>query len=173
MIQEIKIEQATLADLDAIVETENLCFQADAYTRKQFAYLIAKAKGVFYVIRSAGKVLAYISLLSNARTRNLRIYSLAVRPEARGHRLGLLLMEECIRYATHTKLKAVTLEVNVSNATAISLYEKFGFVKATLIRNYYHDGSDAFGMKRMIEQTGVQLEQSKKSLNNSGKEKKD
>lgn len=153
MEKEIQIAQATPADLDAIVETEHVCFDSDCFTRRQFAYLVSRAKGVFYVIREEGKIIAYISLLSNARTRNLRIYSIAVRPEARGRKLGQLLIDRCIGYATENQLKAITLEVKVTNTPAIGLYEKNGFEKISLIPHYYHDGSDAFGMKRITVNT--------------------
>ena len=39
-----------------------------------------------------------------------------------------------------------TLEVRVSNVPAIGLYEKCGFKKAAIRRQYYQDGEDAFLM---------------------------
>jgi len=44
----------------------------------------------------------------------------------------------------------VTLEVKVTNKTAISLYQKNGFEIFAVKEGYYHDGSNAFCMKRAI-----------------------
>lgn len=154
MDTEITIEQATLSDLDAIVEIENQCFDSDQFSENQFVYLITNSKGVFYVIKQAGKAVAYLSLLTHARTRNLRIYSIAVHPEARGKKLAWFLLDKAIGYARQHQLKAITLEVKVSNTPAISLYEKMGFMKVCVKQNYYHDGSDAYYMKFLIKEGG-------------------
>ena len=52
----------------------------------------------------------------------------------------------------HEKAKALgarqsLLEVRVSNAPAIALYEKFGYERYGVRKNYYADGEDAFVMK--------------------------
>lgn len=42
------------------------------------------------------------------------------------------------------------LEVSVNNTAAISLYKKFGFEVIYIRKKYYHDGSDAYIMERVI-----------------------
>lgn len=140
------IRPATLADISTILEIENLCFDSDQFTKKQFVYLIVKSKGSFYLVQYEGKTVAYLSLLSHAQTNNLRIYSIAVSPEVRGKKIGTLLINKAIEYARLHGNKAITLEVKVSNEAAIGLYEKMGFVKKNIKRCYYHDGSDAYYM---------------------------
>lgn len=154
MDTEITIEQATLSDLDAILEIENQCFDSDQFSKAQFVYLITNSKGVFYLIKAAGRAVAYLSLLTHARNRYLRVYSIAVHPEGRGKKLAWFLLDKAIGYARLHQLKAITLEVKVSNVPAISLYEKIGFVKVSVKRNYYHDGSDAYYMKLLIKREG-------------------
>ena len=95
-------------------------------------------------------MIAYSSLISNARTHNLRIYSIAVHPDARGRKLGQLLMEKAIGFARSYQLKKITLEVNVTNGTAIGLYLKNGFEHIRIINNYYADGSNAYYMHKII-----------------------
>ena len=145
------IEQACLSDLDPILEIENMCFGPDSFTRSQFRYLITKAKGVFYVLKFEGRVVAYISLTSNSYTRNLRIYSIAVHPDMRGKGFAQQLLDKSILYAFENALKVVSLEVKTTNAAAISLYEKNGFTKTSIISYYYQDGSDAYRMRLLIE----------------------
>ena len=150
MEKELEIRQAVRSDLDSILEIETVCFGADSFSRRQILYLITQAKGIFYVVTDKGKVIAYSSLISNARTHNLRIYSIAVHPDARGRKLGQLLMEKAIGFARSYQLKKITLEVNVTNGTAIGLYLKNGFEHIRIINNYYADGSNAYYMHKII-----------------------
>lgn len=151
MEKELEIRHAVRSDLDSILEIETICFGADSFSRKQFLYLITQAKGIFYVVTDKGKVIAYSSLISNARTHNLRIYSIAVHPDARGRKLGQLLMEKAIGFARSHQLKKITLEVNVTNEAAISLYLTNGFEPVHIIYNYYADGSNAYYMQKMVQ----------------------
>ncbi|MCL3850106.1 MULTISPECIES: ribosomal protein S18-alanine N-acetyltransferase [Parabacteroides] len=151
MEKELEIRQAVRSDLDSILEIETICFGADSFSRRQFLYLITQAKGIFYVVTDKGKVIAYSSLISNARTHNLRIYSIAVHPDARGRKLGQLLMEKAIGFARSHQLKKITLEVNVTNEAAISLYLTNGFEPVHIIYNYYADGSNAYYMQKMVQ----------------------
>lgn len=94
--------------------------------------------------------MAYISVVTNARTRNARIYSLAVHPEARGKQYGRILLEKSIEFARRKQLKAIHLEVNTHNTPAINLYTQHGFTAMLIRKEYYLDGSDAFGMRLVL-----------------------
>lgn len=142
------LRQAMMADIPAIIAIEQLCFADDSFSRRQFAYLIGHAKGWFYVIEYQGRIAGYISLLINARTNYLRIYSIAVHPENRGMGLGQKLLFQTLEIARENKLRIITLEVNICNNTAIILYKKNGFEPISIKKNYYHDGTDAIYMQR-------------------------
>jgi len=150
MQPDILIEQATLSDLDAILDIEHFCFPFDCFSRKQFAYLITKSKGIFYVLKQQEKVVAYVTVVTNVHTRNARIYSIAVHPEARGNNYGQILLEKSIEFARQKQMKAINLEVNTNNTPAINLYEKNGFTTILIRKDYYLDGSDAFGMRLFL-----------------------
>lgn len=47
------------------------------------------------------------------------------------------LMEELIRETKENQISKITLEVDSKNKEAISLYEKFGFQKKAIRKNYY------------------------------------
>lgn len=65
------------------------------------------------------------------------ITSLVVHPGRRREGIASALMKEAIEYAEHHELKRITLEVRVSNARAIALYEKFGFEKDGVRPDFY------------------------------------
>ncbi|MDR2148231.1 MAG: ribosomal protein S18-alanine N-acetyltransferase [Tannerella sp.] len=146
------IRKAKLSDIAQILEIENQSFGADRFNRRQFIYLITKAKGLFLVIENADKILAYISLTDNYRYSFTRLYSIAVHPEARGQKLSEILMERTIEYAEKKHFNYIRLEVRKNNSPAVNLYQKFDFKPVGVKKNYYHDGSDAIVMiKRLRE----------------------
>jgi ribosomal-protein-alanine N-acetyltransferase len=69
---------------------------------------------------------------------------LAVHPEYQNQGLGKLLFYGLLYLAHQQGLERATLEVRVSNQTALSLYKKFGFQEVGKRRRYYQDtGEDA------------------------------
>jgi len=67
------------------------------------------------------------------------IVTLAVREDHRRRGLGELLLIAAIEVAAAHRQEAMTLEVRRSNEAAISLYEKYGFIRAGIRRRYYTD----------------------------------
>jgi [ribosomal protein S18]-alanine N-acetyltransferase len=75
------------------------------------------------------------------------ITTIAVAPEHRGKGLGELLLVALIEEAVNRGADWLTLEVRVSNTSAQTLYEKYGFTRQGVRRRYYSDnGEDAYIM---------------------------
>jgi len=70
------------------------------------------------------------------------ITAIAVRKAYRGRGVGELLLGGAIEFAMHQKSRVVTLEVRVSNDSAIALYKKYGFKKVGLRKAYYSDNRE-------------------------------
>jgi len=70
------------------------------------------------------------------------ITGIAVQGPHRRQGIGGLLLISVIDLARELNARIVTLEVRVSNATAQSLYRKYGFTQAGLRRNYYVDDKE-------------------------------
>lgn len=61
--------------------------------------------------------------------------------------IGARLMLDLHHWALGQRVEAMTLEVRVSNAAAISLYRRFGYAPAGVRKNYYSDeGEDGLVM---------------------------
>ena len=146
------VRKAEPNDLSAILEIEYLSFAEDSFSKSQFIYLMTRGKGPFYIVQAGDKVVAYLSLSFHSRTRNLRIYSIAVHPECRGMKVGQRLMDLTFGFAKECQARKITLEVKVTNDPAIGLYKKNGFEATHLKCNYYHDGSDAYYMQRPVSE---------------------
>lgn len=149
-MKELSIHTATIQDLDSVMEVETLCFGADAFNKRQLAYLITESRGPFYVAKENDRVVGYTCMLVNWRSGCLRIYSLAVHPERQGRGIAQQLLNKAFEYQLEKACPAVSLEVNVNNKPAISLYEKNGFKIISSREGYYTDGSSAFRMQRKI-----------------------
>src|SRR3569833_4684268 len=72
------IRDATLDDLDAMVEVENRCFDSDRLSRRNFRYLLAKGNAETVIDEEGGVIRGYAMLLFNTGTSLARMYSLAV-----------------------------------------------------------------------------------------------
>lgn len=79
------------------------------------------------------------------------ITNIAIDPEHRGQRWGEFLLFSLIDFALKKGVLALTLEVRISNLSALKLYERVGFKKEGLRRAYYEDNNeDAFIMWKRI-----------------------
>jgi [ribosomal protein S18]-alanine N-acetyltransferase len=72
---------------------------------------------------------------------------------ARGHRaqgIGALLMDAFLERCRARRFRRVTLEVRVSNATAIRFYARYQYSVVDLLRGYYTDGENGYQMARPV-----------------------
>lgn len=75
------------------------------------------------------------------------VSTVAVDPAWQRRGVGALLMLDLHRYAIACDLRAMTLEVRVSNGPAIGLYRHFGYAPSGVRKNYYSDeGEDGLVM---------------------------
>jgi len=80
------------------------------------------------------------------------ITTLAIEPTQQRKKLGQLLLSELLLQGQNRQLTRATLEVRVSNAGALRLYQAFGFKEAGQRRRYYSDGENA----RVLWRSGLQ-----------------
>ena len=71
------------------------------------------------------------------------ITTVAVDEKFRRKSIGINIVGALLKKAAKMDIKKLFLEVRPSNAAAISLYEKAGFVKEGVRKKYYGDGEDA------------------------------
>lgn len=82
-----------------------------------------------------------------------QILNVAVHPDYRRRGCGAQILRALIDYAKQNRLSLLTLEVRESNRAAIALYEKHGFVRTGLRRNFYTSPTEsAYVMSKTIPQ---------------------
>jgi [ribosomal protein S18]-alanine N-acetyltransferase len=80
-----------------------------------------------------------------------RILMFAVDRNHRTAGIGALLMNAFLARCRARSFRRVTLEVRVSNATAIRFYTRFQYSVIDLLRAYYSDGENGYQMARDLD----------------------
>ncbi|MEM0356095.1 MAG: ribosomal protein S18-alanine N-acetyltransferase [Desulfurococcaceae archaeon] len=127
----------------------------------EFFYELWKNHGKsFYVSQSPdNKIVGYVmcrveikpGFYKKLLVKSGHIVSLAVLHDYRRIGLGYALMAYAMKSLYNEYgCEETYLEVRVSNTPAINLYEKLGYEKIRVIKNYYLDGEDAYLMARPL-----------------------
>jgi [ribosomal protein S18]-alanine N-acetyltransferase len=137
----MEIRRLSMHDLDAIVSIENAVYPTP-WSRSMFAGELAKPSsfslGAFD--QEMGGLVAY--LIVSRYVDAWHIMNVAVHPEYRRQGVASRLLDELFELTAGDSRRGYTLEVRVSNSTAIALYERFGFERAGLRKGYYHDNKE-------------------------------
>ena len=122
--------------VEQIAQLEKICF-SDPWSINSIASELGNPLSVWVVAVENGIVAGYVgsqSVLGWADMMNL-----AVAPEFRRRGVAEHLVNKLIDHLHKSEVTCLTLEVRVSNAPAISLYVKLGFVNVGRRPNYYHN----------------------------------
>lgn len=142
---------ATLADLGALVDLENRCFEDDRISRRQFRHLLSKGHAALFVVRQDSGLLGSLVLLFSRGTATARLYSIAVAPEARGRGVARALVERAEREAWRHERSWMRLEIRKDNAASIGLFEAMGYRRFGVHADYYADHMDAWRYEKALD----------------------
>ncbi len=79
-----------------------------------------------------------------------RVLSVAVADEYRRSGIATQLMNEMLKLFAESGVKGMRLEVRRSNVGAQQFYQRFGFMVAGVVPQYYSDGEDAIIMAKEL-----------------------
>ena len=130
------IREMKMGDVPKIAELEAICF-SDPWSEKSIASEIDNRLSYWLVAEEDGIIAGYVgsqSVLDSADMMNI-----AVSPDFRRKGIGQLLVEQLISALQKRKIHFLLLEVRVSNAPAIALYNKLGFRQVGRRPKYYHN----------------------------------
>jgi ribosomal-protein-alanine N-acetyltransferase len=137
----MEIRRLSLPDIDPIVAIENAVYPTP-WSRSMFAGELAKPSSVSLGAfdGEAGGLVAY--LIVSRYVDAWHIMNVAVHPECRRQGVASRLLDELFELTAGDHRRGYTLEVRVSNVTAIALYERFGFEPSGIRRGYYTDNRE-------------------------------
>ena len=132
---------------EEIANIEKHCFSTP-WTKEQI--ISSNDSTVFFLAKIEEKCVGYggmYTVLSEGYVTNI-----GVLPEYRKKGIGQRLLDKLLDYSKENKLSFLSLEVRVSNSAAIFLYEKNGFRKIGVRKNFYSNPKeDALIMTRYFE----------------------
>lgn len=150
----ITISRATPTDAKELLdyfktigdETDNLSFGSEGLpfsVEQEENYLKgleSSNRSVLFLAKDDGKIIGCSSLdcINSPRMAHRGSYAISVRKDYWGKGVGSLLTEKIINFAKNTaKINVISLEVRSDNQRAISLYQKFGFVKIGQFKDFF------------------------------------
>ena len=130
-----------------VAEIERMCFSDPWSERMLREHLDNQCAAALVALGEDGTVLGYAGLL--VVLDEGYITNVAVRPAFRRQGIAADLLAVFDRFARGNHLAFLTLEVRASNEPALALYEKLGYRRMGLRKNYYeHPKEDAVIMTR-------------------------
>lgn len=131
---DIKIEKMTLTDLDKIKNILTTDF--DDFWNYNILKDELEAKNSHYVVAMLNNEIigfAGIKIIIDEAD----IMNIVTKKAYQNQGIGTLLLEKLIYISQSLNLHSLSLEVNEENKTALHLYEKLGFEKIGIRKNYY------------------------------------
>lgn len=145
----LTVRTGTAEDLCFLEELE-ASFPTDRLSRRTLARLLRSPRWRVLIADEEGQPRGAAITGHRAGAGSLRVYSLAVKAEARGRGIGLRLLGACEALARRMSLQAVHLEVRDDNPGAVRLYAGMRFSRTGTIEDYYEDGCKAVRMRKPL-----------------------
>ena len=130
----IKMNESHVAQ---VAELDKICFGSAAWSEKSVASELTNALAFWLVAVDGSRVAGYVG--SQTVCDETDMMNVAVHPDFRRQGIGEKLVEQLVTELKSIGSHALMLEVRVSNAPAIGLYEKMGFLQVGLRKNYYRN----------------------------------
>jgi ribosomal protein S18 acetylase RimI-like enzyme len=155
-IHEPIIRAARKDDLAAAHAMEQSSFNVFGLSRRQLQYHQQRDTSIFLIAEQAEQVVGDGVALVRQHKSGVsgRIYSLVVRDDCRGQRIGAKLLTALLTELSIRGVHRVYLEVEESNSAARKLYERAGFRVIGSLPDYY--GTQLHGIHMMYEARVVQ-----------------
>ena len=145
---QVSIREWQTGDIGKIAALEKQCF-SDAWTEEQLFQTFSRKEFCGLLIETDDKrLVGYVCAISAFEDADLLI--IAVAETARAQGLGGKLMDALFEKMRLQKVERIFLEVRLSNAAALALYEGRGFTTTRVRKKYYADGEDAAEMVKTL-----------------------
>lgn len=135
-------------DILALSELEKECFPDDAWTYKLLVDSFQSPSFIGVLARDGGEVIGYGGITITGDTADIE--NIAVTEAYRKSGVATAVLANLLSLAKEQGVQKVFLEVRVSNAPAMKLYLKCGFVGVYARPRYYRNGEDCLVMSKSL-----------------------
>jgi ribosomal-protein-alanine N-acetyltransferase len=137
----LELRRLEMRDLDRIEEIERESYPTP-WSRSMFAGELAKPSSVCLGAFDTERDVLVGYLIISRYVDAWHVMNVAVEPSQRRRGIAQNLLERLFELTANDSRRGYTLEVRVSNANAIRLYERLGFQARGLRRGYYTDNRE-------------------------------
>lgn len=127
-------------DVHDVAELDKLCF-AMPWSEESFRQEFTENERALYIVAEiGGRIVGYAGMwviLDEGHITNV-----CVHPDYRKRHIGEGILRVLIAAGAQVGVERTTLEVRKSNAPAIALYEKLGFVSEGVRKGYYENNNE-------------------------------
>jgi ribosomal-protein-alanine N-acetyltransferase len=135
----VEIRALRLTDLTHVEEIERRAYPTP-WSRSMFASELGKPTSICLGAFEGDQLVGYV--VNSRYVDAWHVMNVAVDPGYQGRGIATRLLERLFELTVDDGRDGYTLEVRVSNADAIRLYEKLGFEARGLRRGYYADNRE-------------------------------
>jgi len=142
----VEVRKATLADMPELMKVEETCFGIEKFSPETVKAFVVRDDAFVVLAEDGHEVRGSAMCMFSKAEGEGRVASVAVLPQFRNQGIGRRLLTECEKHFSGNGLKRFSLEVDVDNEPAISLYTTKGYEISGMIKDFYGPGRDAFMM---------------------------
>jgi ribosomal-protein-alanine N-acetyltransferase len=146
----ITYRQPIALDIPVLATYEKELFPYSPWSTAQFKEEFAGIPTTRFmsVAEDGNTIVGYCGVFVPAPGIEADILTVAVLPAYRRQGIAKEFMRQIEEYAVQRQASAMMLEVELSNESAIKLYESLGYMKISVRMDYYGPGKDAHVMRK-------------------------
>lgn len=151
----VNIRRLCESDVEALSILAKECF-SEPWSAKAFAELVEDEQSTYLVALLREEVVGCCGVTNVCGDGDVNI--VMVKETARGQGIASAMLQELLKEGTSMGIEDFTLEVRVSNAPAIHVYEKLGFASEGIRPGFYSKPTeDAMIMWRRSRQISTRI----------------
>ncbi len=148
----ISIRQYEAHDFTALYKLDQTCFAPGiAYSKTMLRYFLAQPGAECLVALVDSKIAGF--LLSEENPPLAHLVTLDVAEAYRRHGIGSELLRANEQHLQYRGVHTVLLETAITNEAGFAFWERHGYRKEAVLKNYYPGGLDAFEMRKKLSAT--------------------
>jgi ribosomal-protein-alanine N-acetyltransferase len=145
----VTIRQYEPHDFTTIFKLDQSCFPAGiAYSKTMLKYYLAQPGAQCLIAADGAKIAGF--LISEENPPLGHIVTLDVAETHRRQGVGSLLLSESETYMVFRGVRTVLLETATTNQGGIAFWERHGYRREAVLKNYYPGHLDAFEMRKLL-----------------------
>lgn len=132
----IEFEKMNQRHISDVAEIERQCF-SKPWSENAIAAELENDSAHFFVAKLCGEVIGYIGM--HCAADECYVANVGVLKKYRRMGVGSALIKYAADTARQMKMSFISLEVRPSNTEAVRIYERFGFERVGLRKNFYSE----------------------------------